>query len=425
MVDLQVRSSQKAGMNIHYWKTDKFKTVTFLLMAKAPLNDRTLTARALIPSILQSGTKNYSNRKQLRRKLDDMYGAILTGDVQKKGEQHVLSFRMEIASERFLTGQQPLLKEALSLFKEVVFEPRLEGGSFAKAIVEQEKRALSQRIAAIYDDKMRYANVRITEEMFKGEAFALPAYGRVSDLDTLDEQAIYQAYERMVTEDRFDLYIIGAYDENELTGYIEELFTYKRHPKAEGQAAAKSPVQITENLVTEKQKVKQGKLHIGFRTHTTFGDEDYEAMQVANGIFGGFPSSKLFRNVREKESLAYYAASRLESHKGVLMVMAGIEFNKFERAVAIIKEQAEAMKAGEFDEETIEQTKAMLINQMLEAIDTPRGFVELSYHEMVAGTTYPIGERIEALKKVTKMDIVNAAKKWELDTIYFLKGESE
>ncbi|WP_263707431.1 EF-P 5-aminopentanol modification-associated protein YfmF [Shouchella tritolerans] len=425
MVDLQVSSSQRAGMNIHYWKTDKFKTVTFLLMAKAPLNERTLTARALIPSILQSGTKNYSNRKQLRRKLDDMYGAILTGDVQKKGEQHVLSFRMEIASERFLTGQQPLLKEALSLFKEVVFEPRLEDGSFTKAIVEQEKRALSQRIATIYDDKMRYANVRITEEMFKDEAFALPAYGRISDLDTLDEQAIYQAYERMVAEDRFDLYIIGTYDEKELTNYIEELFTQKRHPKAEVQAAAKSPVHITEKLVTEKQKVKQGKLHIGFRTHTTFGDEDYEAMQVANGIFGGFPSSKLFRNVREKESLAYYAASRLESHKGVLMVMAGIEFNKFERAVAIIKEQAEAMKTGEFDEETIEQTKAMLINQMLEAIDTPRGFVELSYHEMVAGTTYPIGERIEALKKVSKTDIVNAANKWELDTIYFLKGESE
>lgn len=92
MVDLQVRSSQRAGMNIHYWKTDKFKTVTFLLMAKAPLNERTLTARALIPSILQSGTKNYSNRKQLRRKLDDMYGAILTGDVQKKASSMCLAF---------------------------------------------------------------------------------------------------------------------------------------------------------------------------------------------------------------------------------------------------------------------------------------------------------------------------------------------
>ena len=48
-------------------------------------------------------------------------------------------------------------------------------------------------------------------------------------------------------------------------------------------------------------------------------------LQVFNGIFGGFPHSKLFINVREKASLAYYAASRLESHKGLLMVMSGIE----------------------------------------------------------------------------------------------------
>ncbi len=31
-------------------------------------------------------------------------------------------------------------------------------------------------------------------------------------------------------------------------------------------------------------------------------------LQLFNGIFGGFPHSKLFINVREKASLAYYAA---------------------------------------------------------------------------------------------------------------------
>ncbi|WP_353626186.1 insulinase family protein [Bacillus sp. JCM 19041] len=102
---------------------------------------------------------------------------------------------------------------------------------------------------------------------------------------------------------------------------------------------------------------------MGYRTHTSFNDKDYEAAQVANGIFGGFPSSKLFINVREKESLAYYAASRIESHKGVLMVMSGIEFDKYERAVEIINEQAKAMQDADFTDDDVEQTKGMLINQ--------------------------------------------------------------
>lgn len=85
MVQLQVESSELNGMHMHLWETDKFKTITLLLMAKAPLDEETLTAKALIPHILQGGTTTYKNRKQLKQKLDDMYGATFSTDVQKKG----------------------------------------------------------------------------------------------------------------------------------------------------------------------------------------------------------------------------------------------------------------------------------------------------------------------------------------------------
>lgn len=90
--------------------------------------------------------------------------------------------------------------------------------------------------------------------------------------------------------------------------------------------------------------MKQGKLNIGFRTHTTIADKDYPALHLFNGIFGGFSHSKLFINVREKASLAYYAVSRLESFKGLMMVMSGIEVGNYQQAVDIIKEQFEAMQ---------------------------------------------------------------------------------
>ncbi len=425
MVELQVKTRQHAGMHLHLWETDKFKTITFLLMAKAPLQEQNVTARALLPHILQGGTKTYDNRKKLKQKLDDMYGATFSADVQKKGEQHVLTFRMDIAAERFLSDQTSLLQEALHVMHEVVYDPKIENGSFSNVIVDQEKRSLRQRIRSINDDKMRLANVRITEEMFKGEAYALPAYGRVEDLDSLDSKQIYSVYKEMLQNDRFDLYVIGSFDDSKLMETINALFKEDRQPQESTKAAAPSAPVKEVKIVHDHQKVKQGKLHMGYRTHTSFDDKDYEAAQVANGIFGGFPSSKLFTNVREKESLAYYAASRIESHKGVLMVMSGIEFDKYERAVEIINEQAKAMQDGDFTEDDVEQTKGMLINQALEAIDTPRGFAELSYHEAVARFSRSIQDRIEGIKKVTKKDVVRAAKKWELDTIYFLKGEDE
>ena len=47
--------------------------------------------------------------------------------------------------------------------------------------VEQEKRNLKQRIQSVYDDKMRYASVRLVEEMCKGEPYAIQLNG---ELDT-------------------------------------------------------------------------------------------------------------------------------------------------------------------------------------------------------------------------------------------------
>ncbi|MGX1264578.1 putative Zn-dependent peptidase [Rossellomorea marisflavi] len=163
-------------------------------------------------------------------------------------------------------------------------------------------------------------------------------------------------------------------------------------------------------------------MNIGYRTHTQYGDEDYFALQVFNGIFGGFSHSKLFINVREKASLAYYAASRLESHKGLLMVMSGIESKNYDQAVGIIDEQLQAMKAGEFTSDELEQTKAVMRNQMLETIDTPRGLVEVLYQNAFAGMDIGLNDWLSKIDAATKDEVVKAANKVELDTIYFLTG---
>lgn len=141
--------------------------------------------------------------------------------------------------------------------------------------------------------------------------------------------------------------------------------------------------------VIEDADVKQGKLNMGFRTGTHFTDDDYPALQLFNGLFGGFSHSKLFINVREKASLAYYAASRIESFKGLLMVMSGIEVGNYQKAVDIIKEQFQEMKKGDFTEEAIDQTKAVIKNQILETLDTPYGLVEFIYQQVTPKPNFP------------------------------------
>ena len=106
--------------------------------------------------------------------------------------------------------------------------------------------------------------------------------------------------------------------------------------------------------------MKQGKLHIAYRTPITFFSEEFPVMQMTNGIFGGFAHSKIFMNVREKESMAYYASSSYSSLYGLIFVLAGIDANLKEKAVKLIDEQLKAMQDGEISDLEINQTKSML-----------------------------------------------------------------
>lgn len=408
------------GYKLHIVKTEKFKTNTIVWKMKAPLTSENVTKRALLPYVLQSSSKAYPSTSKLRSYLDELYGANLYVDVSKKGEYQVLSFSMEIANEKFLSDPEPLLKKGMELIAEILVNPLAENEAFDKETVEKEKRTLKQRIQAVYDDKMRYSNFRLVQEMCKDEPYALHVNGEIDDIAAINEQNLYEYYKQAFAEDELDLFIIGDVNEDQVQSISESLLKFEQ--RTPNKAKSNQSGNVEEKTVKEKEDVKQGKLNIGYRTNILYGDQDYYALQVFNGIFGGFSHSKLFINVREKNSLAYYVASRLESHKGLMMVMSGIEFNNFELAVKIIREQMQAMQSGDFTEQEIEQTKAVIENQMLETLDTARGMVEVLYHNVISEQKVSLDEWLEGMGKTTKQEIMDVANKVQMDTIYFLTG---
>ncbi|PEZ81309.1 pitrilysin family protein [Bacillus sp. AFS017274] len=411
--------TEKSGYKLHVVQTDKYKTNTLVLKMKAPLTKEDVTYRALLPYVLQSNTSKYPTTPELRSYLDDLYGAGFYVDVAKKGEYQIISFTIDIVNEKFLSDSTPLLEKAFGLLSEVIFNPKKNGEAFDSKTVSNEIRSLKQRIQSISDDKMRYSATRLVEEMCKNEPYSLEASGNLQDLETITPESLYAHYKKVLTEDEIDLYVIGDIDESEVEVLADKYVSLQERvpvglPRKPGKVVEK------ENEIIENSDVKQGKLNIGYRTQVAYGDPDYYALQLFNGIFGGFSHSKLFINVREKASLAYYAASRLESHKGLLMVMAGIENANYKQALDIIHAQMKEMKQGNFSEEELAQTKAVVKNQLLETIDVSRGLVEILYHNVVSGQDISLDDWFAKTERTTKEEIIAVAQKIQLDTIYFL-----
>lgn len=410
------------SIRTHIMPVDTFKTTTFILQLRTALSPEYITEKALLPSILERGTQHFPSRQHIQGALEELYGAHLSADVVKKGEHHVLTFRLEVANEKFLKDSTPLTERVVQLLSSIFLYPALENESFPELAVTEEIRSHKQKLASVYDDKMRFANKRLTEEMCKGEPYAVPVLGYKEDLDKVNGKSLYKAYTELLQQSHIDLYVIGDVNEKELLNHIERYMRLEVNQPLPVKPVDKKAA-VTPNIIKEEQQIQQAKLHIGYRTGIVFGDKDYFALQVFNSLFGGSPHSKLFVNVREKASLAYYAASRIESHKGIMIVMAGIDSTSFDEAHAIIDKQLEEMKQGNFSEEDIEQTKAVLINQILETIDVPRGRVELEYHGTIIGEEWTAEEWITQIKKITREDIIRAAGQVEKDTVYFLHGK--
>src|SRR5690625_4518081 len=185
MTSIKEQTLKEEGYNLHLLHTKKFKTIHISLKFATSLTREDVTKRALLPYVIQQGTKSFPTALKLRGKLDEIYGAVLSIDSSKKGEQAVLTIRMEIPNEKYIQTEESLLDEAISILSEILYEPKVENNGFDSKIVAREKITLKNKMEALHEDKMSLANTRMIEEMCKDEPYGLRIHGYEEDLETI------------------------------------------------------------------------------------------------------------------------------------------------------------------------------------------------------------------------------------------------
>jgi len=408
------------GIEVYRVFADKFKTNSINIFFQDNLSRENAAKNALVPAVLRRGCKKYESFKEIALYLEELYGAAFDCGVSKKGEYQIIQFYMDYVSDRYTGKNTNLFSDCLNLLFEIVTKPLLVDGTFKKDFVDQEKDNLRKLIEGRMNDKVQYAVERCFEETCKNEPFEIYEYGSVSDLDSIDPANLYERYRFMLESMPMKIYISGDMEDSKVDEAIKMLKTLKRSDVFE---LSKLNIMTHEGEVknvVESLEVSQGKLSLGFRTNTMPNEKAYYDLVVCNSILGGGIHSKLFQNVREKESLAYYAFSRLEKFKGLMVISCGIEIDKKDRAYKVILEQLEEIRKGNIsDYEYDSSLKAMQTG--LESLkDSQLSVVDFYFSQTIAKTNDSLNSLIEKLKSVTREEVVQAAKRIKLDTVYFL-----
>ena len=416
----------KEGINLHIVQTNKFKTNLISVFLTLPLKQEEVTKQALVSAVLRRGSKNYPNLEALSIALEEMYGASFDCGIDKMGDNHILKFYIETIGEEFLPKKEEILKTALEVLMDIVFNPLMENQAFNEKYVELEKENLKQIIESKGDNKAKYALERCIEEIYKDKPYGLYKYGYIEDLEKINAQNLYETYQNIIEKAKIDIFVSGNVEEQNILNILANNEQIKSLPERkinilnnELVANMDKPQEIIENM-----DITQGKLVIGLNVNTENEDDKYVALMY-NMLLGGSANSKLFQNVREKASLAYTAGSMYIRQKNNIFIRCGIEIKNYNKAKEIIEKQLEDLKNGQFSEEELQNAKTAVISSIDFIPDEQDTQIGYYFGQEFSGKFVSIEDYKKKIEQITKEQITKIAENISIHTIYFLKDNSK
>lgn len=414
------------GIKIHKIETNQFKTNLYAVFLATPLSRENVTKDALIAAVLRRGTMSIPSQDKISKELEEMYGASFDCGIEKTGDNHIIKFYLEALNEEFLPEKEELTQKCINILLDIVTNPLVENNGFKKEYVDSEKENLKQIINGKIDNKSRYALDRCIEEIFKGEPYGLYKYGYIEDLENITPESLYEYYKKLIQNCKIDIYYSGLFNDNK----TEEIINKKLQ---ENKIESRKAEYIVNNETTEKKNIEQpkiiedsmditqGKLVLGLQINDNNKDSRFAA-SVYNAVLGGGANSKLFQNVREKNSLAYTASSSYIRTKNIILIHCGIDIDKYKKALETIKEQLEDMKKGNFTDEDVEDSKKLIVSSIKSISAEQDTEITYDYGQELSSEHMTIKEYEEKIQNTTREQIIEIANKININTIYFLKN---
>lgn len=413
----------KPGINLHHINTDQFKTVSIGLHFHRQLKKEEAALNALLTDVMQRGNSKLKDTAAISRYLQALYGAYFDADIRRKGEDQILSYVISTVSDEYLPeGEQCVLK-AVSMLFDMVLSPLIENGTFRAEYVEQEKVNLINDIEALMNDKRSYAVWRLVENMCEGDPYSIYELGSVEDVKNITPKMLYDQYQTVLQQSPVDIFVTGKADIQAIIQMTKERFIdicpgQVSYPETTLYKPSDAMKQVEEVF-----DVTQAKLSMGFYTGIAPNDARYSTLMVFNSIFGSGAHSKLFNNVREKLSLCYYASSRLERYKGIMLVSSGIESQNKQKAEDEILLQLDAIKNGDISDYEFDVSIKSIVNSLRSMRDSNGYLADYYLGQVVSGTNISLEEQCRLISAVTKEDVVKVAQEIKPEMVYFMKGE--
>ncbi len=405
------------GYNLHTLKTDKFKQVHVEIIFRNNIKKEEITKRNILFDYLMEASKNYPTRRYLEIKLEDLYNASIYTTTNRVGASIITNFCMDFINPSYT--ERSILEDSIKLIFDLIFNPLVKNDEVDEKTLNLIKTRLKDEINSIRENAKKYS-LSEARSALNVIPSSLSSIGYLEDIEEISPSNLYEYYEDVLRNDYIDIYVVGNLDMDEVSKYVckyanfnviknHSISLYVDNPKFKEMLISKPYNYIQTSIVAV----------LSLNNLTSY-EKKYSAV-IYNIILGGFSlESKLYKRLRNDNSLCYNVNSYYQKYDGLIYITTGVDVNAKNKAISLIKDSLRDMVHSVTDKE-LAQAKSYIQTSIIMGNDSLNKMVDNKFFEDISDLD-DYETRLKTFRGVTLDDIHEVAKKISLGLIYTLDG---
>lgn len=408
---------------IHTIKTDKFKNCSMEIMFRNKLEKSEITQNNMLVDMLVQSSNKYPKRRDVSIELENLYSASFRGFTTRLGSSVMLSFCLDFLNPKYC--EKGYLDDVLSLPFEMLLNPNIKNNEFDNRSFNIIKNRIKSDIESLKENATKYAFRRSLINMDENSPSSYYMVGYMDDLEAITPSNLVDAYNNLLNNYTCDIFVIGNLDMDEVVTTIKNKFNNRTIKTDKIELYVDNSLRKKYIDVEETGKYEQDSFIMIYNLDDLSERERNFVIHIYNIILGsGGLTSKLYRYLREENSLCYNVSSMIQKYDGLLMIYSGIDAKDKDLCIDLVNKAMKEMSSGDFSDLELENAIKTVISSLKMGEDTQGGIVN-NYLFNYLDNLPLYEERVKEFKTVTKEEVINVAKRIKLNTIYLLKGEDK
>lgn len=408
---------------IHTIKTDKFKNCSMEIMFRNKLVKNEITQNNMLVDMLTHSSNKYPKRRDVAIELENLYSASFRGFTTRLGSSVMLSFVLDFLNPKYC--EKGYLDDVLSLPFEMLLNPNIKNNEFDNRSFNIIKNRIKSDIESLKENATKYAFRRSLMNMDENSPSSYYMVGYMDDLENITPSNLVDTYNNLLNNFECDIFVIGNLDMEEVVTTIKNKFDNRTIKVDKIKLYVDNDLRKKHIDVEETGKYEQDSFIMIYNLDDLSERERNFVIHIYNIILGsGGLTSKLYRYLREENSLCYNVSSMIQKYDGLLMIYSGIDAKDKGLCIELVNKAMKEMSNGEFSDTELDNAIKTVISSLKMGEDTQGGIVN-NYLFNYLDNLPLYDERVKEFKTVTKEEVIEVAKKIKLNTIYLLKGEDK